>query len=76
MAVTWTDRVPEVERITSQAREVRFWRTVLSALAGVLFGLGWLTAKGFAVLWLAVVWTATAVRLGWQEARRGAAGTG
>jgi hypothetical protein len=75
MAVTWVDRVP-VERITAEAKQVSFWRTVLRVMAAVLFGLGWLAAKTFAVLWLGVVWSATAARLGWQEARRGAAGTG
>lgn len=61
-------RVP-VEQINRQAREVHFWRTVLLVLAGVLFGVGWLAAKGFAVLWLAVAWTATAVKLGWAAGR-------
>lgn len=75
MAVAWVDRVP-VERITAEAKQVSFWRSVLRLLAAVLFGLGWLTAKAFAVLWLAGVWSVTAVRLGWQEARRGAARTG
>lgn len=75
MAVAWVERVP-VERITEQAKQVRFWRSVLRLLAGVLFGIGWLTAKAFAVVWLAGVWSATAVRIGWQEARRGAARTG
>lgn len=74
MAV-WVDRVP-VERITREARQVHFWRSVLTLLAGLLFGLGWLAAKAFAVLWLAGVWSATAVKVGWQEGRRGAAGTG
>lgn len=75
MAVAWMARVP-VERITAEAKQARFWRSVLRLLAGALFGLGWLTAKTFAVLWLAAVWSATAVRIGWQEARRGAARTG
>lgn len=61
-------RVP-VEQINRQAREVRFWRTVLVLLAGLLFGVGWLVAKAFAVLWLAAAWMATAVRLGWQAGR-------
>lgn len=74
MAV-WVDRVP-VERISTEAREVRFWRTVLTVLAGLLFGLGWLAAKAFGLLWLAAVWSATAVKVGWQEGRRGAAGAG
>lgn len=69
--------VPSIEvpldRITQEARQVRFWRTVLTALAGLLFGLGWLAAKACGVVWLAVVWSVTAARLGWQEARRGPA---
>lgn len=63
------DTVP-IERISAQAREVRFWRTVLAALAGLLFGLGWLVAKVFGVLWLAAAWSAVAVREGWREGRR------
>ena len=63
-------RVP-VEQITRQAREVRFWRTVLVVLAGALFGVGWVAFKAFAVLWLALVWSATAVKLGWAEGRKG-----
>lgn len=62
-------RVP-TDRITREAREVRFWRTVLSLLAGVLFGVGWLTAKAFGVLWLSLAWTVTAVKVGWREGRK------
>lgn len=75
MAVSWVQRVP-VERITTEARKVFFWQSVLRLLAAALFGVGWLAAKACAVLWLAAVWSVTAVRLGWQEARRGPAGTG
>lgn len=67
-------RVP-VEQISREAREVRFWRTVLVVLAALLFGAGWVTAKAFSVLWLALAWTATAVRLGWQDARKSPART-
>lgn len=66
-------RVP-VEDINRQAREVHFWRTVLTALAGVLFGVGWLAAKVVGVLWLALAWAVVAVRVGWQDARKPAAG--
>lgn len=75
MAVAWVHRVP-VDRITAQAREVRFWRTVLTALAGVLFGLGWLAARGFAAVWLAVSWAVVAVRVGWREGRKPAGTSG
>lgn len=63
-------RVPTQE-IGRQAREVHFWRTVATLLAGLLFAVGWLTAKAFAVLWLALVWPATAVKVGWQAGRAG-----
>lgn len=68
MAVAWVQRVP-VDRINEQAKEVRFWRTVLLAIAGLLFGLGWVVAKAFAVAWLAVAWSVVAVRVGWRSAR-------
>jgi len=58
-----------MERINRQAREVHFWRTVATLLAGLLFAVGWLVAKGFTVLWLGVAWTATAVKVGWQAGR-------
>jgi hypothetical protein len=68
MTTSVLDRVP-VEQITEQARQVRFWATVLRLIAFLLFGLGWLAAKGFGVLWLALAWAAVAVRTGWQEGR-------
>ncbi len=62
-------RVP-VTRINERAREIHFWRTVLTLIAGLLFGLGWVVAKGFGGVWLVLTWTATAVAMGWQDARR------
>lgn len=62
-------RVPTQE-ISRRAREVHFWRALATLLAGLLFGLGWLTAKAFGVVWLVLVWSAVAVRMGWQEARK------
>lgn len=62
------ERVP-LESISEQARQVRFWRTVLTVIAGVLFGAGWVAAKACAVAWLAGAWCAVAVREGWREGR-------
>ena len=62
---TLADRVP-VDSITQQAREVKFGRAVLTLIAAVLFGLGWVTSRVFAVLWLAFAWSGTAVRVGWE----------
>lgn len=62
------ERVP-VDRITAEARDVQFWRTVLTAIAGVLYGLGWLAGRTFTLLWRAVAWVGVAVKVGWQDAR-------
>lgn len=59
------DRVP-VQRISMEAREVRFGRTVLTVIAALFYAIGWLVAK----LWLAVAWCGTAIKVGWQEARQ------
>lgn len=62
------EQVP-LQRITAEARQVHFGRTVLTIMAGLLFGLGWLVAKTLGGIWLALAWSVTAVRLGWAEAR-------
>lgn len=58
-----------VERVSEQARRIRAGRTVLTAAAAVLYGLGWITARTLGAVWLALAWSATAVKLGWTEAR-------
>jgi hypothetical protein len=57
-----------VDRISAEAREVQFRRAFLTAIAAVLYGIGWLARRTFIVLWLALTWSWSAVRLGWQEA--------
>lgn len=56
------------EQITLEARETHFWRTVLTAIAGLLYALGWLTYKLFAGIWFVVAWCVVAVKIGWREA--------
>jgi uncharacterized membrane protein YedE/YeeE len=73
MTTSVLDRVP-VESITAQAKQVRFWRTVLTLVAGLLFGLGWVVAKAFAVGWLAGAWVFVAARAGFRAGRGGPAG--
>jgi hypothetical protein len=63
------DRVP-VERITVEARQVDVGRLVLTVLAAVLYAVGWSAGKVLGAVWLALAWSGTAVRLGWQEARK------
>ncbi|HEX8866519.1 MAG TPA: hypothetical protein VF821_12765 [Lentzea sp.] len=55
-----------VDEITAQAREVKPGRTALTVVAAVLFGLGWVTARVFSVVWLAAMWSGVAVREGWR----------
>jgi hypothetical protein len=59
-----------VDRVSAEAKQVHFWKTVLLAIAAVLFGLGWLIGKTFTVLWLVCTWTFAAVREGFREARK------
>jgi hypothetical protein len=66
--VTFLDQAI-TQRITAEARETHFWRTVLTAIAALLFGVGWITYKAMAGLWFVAAWIATAVKVGWQEAR-------
>jgi hypothetical protein len=67
------DRVP-VDRISAEATQVRFGPTMLTIIAGVLYGFGWLAGKTFSLLWLAVAWSAMAVKVGWMESRSSAGG--
>jgi len=66
--VTFFDQVL-TERITAEARQVHFCRTVLTVVAGLLFGLGWVSYKALAGLWFVAAWVGAAVKVGWQEAR-------
>ena len=65
MTTSALDRIP-VDDITAKARDVRPGRTALTVVAAVLFGVGWLTARVFSVLWLAFTWSWVAVREGWR----------
>lgn len=70
MASTLLHRVP-VERITAEARAIRPAHTLLTLIAAVLYGIGWLAGKVLGGIWLALAWSATAVKVGWTEARDG-----
>jgi len=59
-----------LERISRRAHAAHPGRTALVVVASVLFGLGWVAFKAFAVAWLALAWCGSAVIEGWAEARR------
>lgn len=74
--MTTLDRIP-VDRITARARGVQFSRVALTVLAGVLYTLGWLTSKAAyavqvvaAAVWFGLVWSFSAVQVGWSDARK------
>lgn len=67
MTTSVLDRIP-LDEITEQAREVKPGRALLTVVAGVLFGLGWIVAKVFGVAWLGFTWSWVAVREGWRAA--------
>ncbi len=62
------DEVP-MSRIAEQARAATFGRTILTVIAGLLYVLGWLVAKGIGGLWFAVAWIGAAIHVGWTDAR-------
>lgn len=56
----------DVDNITAQAREVKFSRTLLTIIASIFYGIGWI----FGAAWLAVVWCAIAIKVGFNEGRK------
>lgn len=69
------DRIP-LDRIEDRARAARPGRVALTVIAGLLFALGWLSFRAWALLrracalgWLAVAWCGSAVIEGWQSAK-------
>lgn len=65
-------------RVSAEARQVQVGKVLLAALAGVLYGVGWLagwvvTLLGalFSVLGRGLVWVGVAVKLGFTDARAG-----
>jgi hypothetical protein len=56
----------DLDRISTEARQVKFTVTVLTLIAAVFFAIGWVTAR----VWLGVVWSALMIREGWREAQK------
>lgn len=62
------DRVPMAE-IDAAARQVSFSRLLLNVIVGIFFVIGWTAGRA----WLALVFCAVAIRLGWREGTGAAA---
>jgi hypothetical protein len=61
--------VATLDQVAARAREVHPGRVLLTAVAAVLFGLGWLAARAVTLAVAVALWSAAAVSLGWREAR-------
>jgi len=68
-------RVP-VDAIAAEADRVDVGRLLLTAVAGLLFAVGWVAGKAFTVVVSVVVWSVAAVKVGWVTARPAASGEG
>lgn len=63
------DQVP-VDRITAEARQIQLGRAILTAIAAVLYLIGWVPSRVTQAVWMALAWSGTAVKVGWVDARR------
>ncbi len=61
MATTMMDAA--TEQIFLEAQAVRFTRVLATAIAGIFFGIGWITGRA----WLGTVFCVLAVRYGFRE---------
>lgn len=57
-----------VQQIGDEARDIQFRRTLLTAIASMLYAVGWIVRKAFVVLWLTLTWSGVAIRAGWRDA--------
>lgn len=61
----WAD----LERVGKKADEIKIGQALLTAVAAVLYAVGWVTGKVFTIASLAVRWFVAAVVLGWRDSR-------
>lgn len=57
-----------VERVDSDARELRARRVLLTIITAVLFAVGWLIGAVFRAVWLVVAWAWAAAVVGFKVA--------
>jgi len=60
-----------LDRIREEARALTPVRSLLTLIAAVLFGLGWVVSKAVGVVWLGIAWAVAAVKVGWRSGRDG-----
>lgn len=60
------------DRVSAEAEQVRPGLAVLTAVAAVLYALGWVVGVVFTVLGVVVRWSVAAVRVGWADGRAAA----
>jgi hypothetical protein len=60
-----------VDRVNAQAKDLEFWRTVLTVVAAVLYGLGWVIGWVFKGTWLVLSWCFAAAKVGFLDVHRG-----
>lgn len=56
-----------LDQIREQARTLTPLRTLLTLLASVLYGIGWLAAKTLGTVWTGLTWSYAAVVVGWKS---------
>lgn len=67
MAAVALDRI-DVDSITERAKSIRFGKTLLNLIAGLIFGAAWVIAKLFRLAWLTLAWCYAAGEMGWRQA--------
>lgn len=60
-----------LERIQTQAKDIDPVKVAVGIVAAVPYIVGWVVAKIFTVVWIAVSWAAAAAMVGWKDARQG-----
>jgi hypothetical protein len=57
-----------VDRVNAEAKDVHFWRTVLTVVAAALYGIGWTIGWVFKGIWLVLTWCFAAAKVGFGDA--------
>lgn len=58
-----------LEQVEADARELRPHLVVLTAVAAILFAIGWLIGMLVRAVWLVVAWSIAAAKVGFKSGR-------